>query len=172
MRELLTRRLLVAGALLALLAGFNWSAAQKERLRDEGAVVLLELAPVDPRALLLGDYMALEYRMNRQASPPPEQAAACVMRVRLDENRVAAFARWDDGGPPASGEQLLRCKSRHRDVQAASPAFFFQEGYAGDFAAARYGELRVSPQGDSLLVALRDAAFQRIAPQQNKTKQE
>ncbi|MFX7329222.1 GDYXXLXY domain-containing protein, partial [Acinetobacter baumannii] len=35
--------------------------AQKEMLLKEGQLVLLPLAPVDPRSLMQGDYMALRY---------------------------------------------------------------------------------------------------------------
>ena len=39
----------------------NWSIAAKERLLVSGSTVYLELALVDPRSLMRGDYMALNY---------------------------------------------------------------------------------------------------------------
>ncbi len=62
------RRLLILGTICLLLLGFTWSVAQKEKLRSNGREVLLELAPVDPRALLMGEYMTLDFALNRDLS--------------------------------------------------------------------------------------------------------
>jgi uncharacterized membrane-anchored protein len=51
---------------------------------------------------------------------------------------------------------LLRYRIRNHNVLIATNAWFFQEGAAGQFAGARYGEFRVSPDGEALLVALLD----------------
>ena len=48
------RKGLILAALLVLTAGFTWSVSQQEALMRDGRVVLLELAPVDPRALMMG----------------------------------------------------------------------------------------------------------------------
>ena len=37
----------------------------KERVVADGTPVLLELAPVDPRSLIQGDYMQLDYALAR-----------------------------------------------------------------------------------------------------------
>jgi len=50
--------------LVLLLGYFNYSVIKKEKLLDNGQLVLLELAPVDPRSLMQGDYMALRYRIS------------------------------------------------------------------------------------------------------------
>lgn len=41
---------------IAILALVNASILDKEKLLSEGQVVYLELAPVDPRSLMQGDY--------------------------------------------------------------------------------------------------------------------
>ena len=46
---------------VAILALANFSIYSRERLLTEGSVVLLHLAPVDPRSLMQGDYMALNF---------------------------------------------------------------------------------------------------------------
>lgn len=58
---------------LAVLAGIlvliavNVSIYQREQLLQHGRFVLLELAPVDPRSLMQGDYMALRFEVANQA---------------------------------------------------------------------------------------------------------
>ena len=49
--------ILIIANLVLLLVYFNWSVYQKEQTLKEGQLVLLQLAPVDPRSLMQGDYM-------------------------------------------------------------------------------------------------------------------
>ncbi|MDE8355606.1 GDYXXLXY domain-containing protein, partial [Klebsiella pneumoniae] len=53
------RGALIALGLVLALAVVNLAIVSCERLLAEGEVVLLELAPVDPRSLMQGDYMSL-----------------------------------------------------------------------------------------------------------------
>ena len=53
-------RILIIANLILLLGYFNWSVYQKEQTLKEGQLVLLQLAPVDPRSLMQGDYMRLK----------------------------------------------------------------------------------------------------------------
>ena len=52
-------RILIITNLLLLLGYLNWSIYQKEQTLRDGQLVLFELAPVDPRSLMQGDYMYL-----------------------------------------------------------------------------------------------------------------
>ena len=54
--------ILIIANLVLLLVYFNWSVYQKEQTLKEGQLVLLQLAPVDPRSLMQGDYMRLNYK--------------------------------------------------------------------------------------------------------------
>ena len=65
------RRLLIMWGVAALvLVVTNVLIFQKERLLASPQGILLELAPVDPRSLIQGDYMALAYAITREV---PEQ---------------------------------------------------------------------------------------------------
>ena len=57
-------RWVVLLATLAVLVVVNSAIWQKERHIAEGEVVYLELAPVDPRSLMQGDYMALNFELS------------------------------------------------------------------------------------------------------------
>ena len=83
--------------------------------------------------------------------------------LRLDENGVGRFVRHDAPGTPlAPGELLLRYKVRQGRVRLGAEAFFFQEGHAERYEQAKYGELRVTGDGSSVLVGLRDAGRQPL----------
>src|SRR5690606_11199752 len=127
-------------------------------------IVLLELAPVDPRSLMQGDYMALRFAVaNDIAQHLSEQRASDGYAVvELDGNAVGRFVRLDDGTP--IGPQQLRMRYRKRDhqVQLATNAYFFEEGSGQFYQAARYGEFRVATDGEMLLTFLRDAKLNRL----------
>lgn len=159
-------------AALVALAAVNLSIAGKERLLANGRVVYLELAPVDPRSLMQGDYMQLDYQvaqeilrlLQRHAELAPGDGRAVV---RLDERSVARFERLvpdPDGAarPLADNEAYLRYRVRDGRLKFASDAFFFQEGTAEAYETARYGAYRVADDGELLLTALYDEQLRRL----------
>jgi uncharacterized membrane-anchored protein len=158
------RKAIVLVAGVAILAFVNVTVATRERLLSDGRVVLLELAPVDPRSLLQGDYMALEFRAARDAqhSKAVESTPDGRLVLALDERGVARFVRRDDGSPLGEREVLLRYRVRNGRVKLVTNAWFFEEGQGERYAAARYGEFRVAPDGDALLAAMRDASLERM----------
>jgi uncharacterized membrane-anchored protein len=81
--------------------------------------------------------------------------------LRLDGAGVAGLERIHDGGALAPGQQLLRFRRRGR-VRFGAESYFFQEGHAKHYQGARYGELRVSPSGDAVLVGLRDRSLKPL----------
>ena len=139
---------------LGLLAVMNWMIIEKENVRRSGTRMYLRLAPVDPRSLMQGDYMALNYEMTNAFRQDPARKDGHLV-VALDERGVARFARFHEGTPLAPGEYLLRYRVRDR-VRLGAESYFFQEGHADRYAGARYGELRVARTGDSVLVGLAD----------------
>ncbi|MCU0767755.1 MAG: GDYXXLXY domain-containing protein [Gammaproteobacteria bacterium] len=153
------RRLVALLAGLAILAAVNWTVWQRERLVTTGRVVLLELAPVDPRSLMQGDYMALRFHAANEAFGPGRVAADAAdghLVLRLDEKGVAQFVRLDDATPLAADEIRMRFRVRGGTPKLATNAFFFEEGSASRYAEARYGEFRVDGRGEAILTGLRD----------------
>jgi uncharacterized membrane-anchored protein len=155
--------LITAGLLLALGAP-TAMVVDKERVLAAGTPVLLELAPVDPRSLIQGDYMALNYALTRQLADSQQgwpRTGRIV--VALDERGVARFVRrYEPGAALGPGEHLLLYRSRGGRLRVGTDAFYFQEGHAPRYRGARYGELRVSPSGTSVLVGLRDSTAQPL----------
>jgi uncharacterized membrane-anchored protein len=152
------RRLIIALSGLLILIVANVGIYQKQHLVDSGRVVLLELAPVDPRSLMQGDYMALRFRVGDEAfrSVDRETLQDGRLVLTVDERNVAKFTRFDSGEPLRAGEILIRYRVRDNTPKFATNAFFFEEGAADAYARARFGEFRVSPSGDAILVKMRD----------------
>lgn len=153
------RRLIALLAGLVILAAVNWTVWQRERLVTNGRVVLLELAPVDPRSLMQGDYMALRFRAASEAFGPGRVATDAAdghLVLRLDDKGVAQFVRRDDTTPLAADEIRMRFRVRGGTPRFATNAFFFEEGSATRYSEARYGEFRIDGNGEAILTGLRD----------------
>ena len=141
--------------------------------------ILLALAPVDPRAPLMGDYMALRYMVNNDirkalhakrntqenagngkvdASREQKNNAEgfAVLRITNDPvPQAATFVRLHDGSPLQADEFLLAYRLRGYEVTSAAPAFYFQEGTGQQYAGAKFGVFKLAADGKTLLVGLR-----------------
>lgn len=148
---------------IGILAFVNYGIYGKETLIREGEPVLLELAPVDPRSLIQGDYMVLRYAIAANLEQT-ELPARGKLVIRLDENQVARFVRLDDGSPLANDERLLNYYKHDWSLDLGAGSFFFQEGTAELYEDAVYGELRVDESGGSILVGLRGDTFETLGP--------
>jgi uncharacterized membrane-anchored protein len=147
MKSALTRVLALIGLIIVLVA-VNGGIFAKERIRANGQVIFLELAPVDPRSLMQGDYMALRFRI---ADGIPTEKSGRVA-LRIDERGVATV----DPDPKSRGPRL-RYRVRNGQVWLGTNAYFFEEGTAQRYAQAKYGEFRLDREsGEAVLVGLRD----------------
>lgn len=161
-----TRQLALLLSGLAILAGINATVWRYEHAMSSGEVVLLRLAPVDPRSLMQGDYMRLNYEIARELTSRDARAnqdkGSDTLVIRLDAHQVATLVA--DGKPDrlASDERLLQVHQSERQWQIGPDAYFFEEGTGEQYEAARYGEFRLQADGKTLLVGLRDEAYQPI----------
>jgi uncharacterized membrane-anchored protein len=170
------RRLWVVLAGVLVLALVNHAIWSKEQHLANGRVMYLQLAPVDPRSLMQGDYMALNYAIvaDIHAAMPKEAGGTAwgndiddsglqfgqgAAVVTLDEQSVARFVRLhsEDETTLATNEYLLRFRVRGGQIKFATNAYFFEEGTADIYANAAYGLFRVSEDGEPLLTHMCDA---------------
>lgn len=161
------KRLLLLILTLVVFGTMNAMIVQKEGVLRSGRRVLLKLAPVDPRSLMQGDYMILQYEEARviDAGGFPRDGR---LVIRLDENEVARVARLHHGEALGPGEARLKYRRRRHSLRLGAESFFFQEGDAEYYQGARYGDLRVAPDGSAVLVGLCDATFRRLGPPRSR----
>lgn len=161
-----TRQLALLLSGLAILAGVNATVWRYERAMSSGEVVLLRLAPVDPRSLMQGDYMRLNYEIARELTSRDAQTTqnkgSDTLVIRLDAHQVATLVAAGKPDRLASDERLLQVHQSERQWQIGPDAYFFEEGTGGQYETARYGEFRLQADGKTLLVGLRDEAYQPI----------
>ncbi len=178
MNAMKTRALIGLGALL-ILGGINYSIFHKENIKHNGDIIYMDLAPVDPRSLMQGDYMILNFRLAReienglnitargawvenaeanQATDAPREGETRFAYVALDENRIANYRV-----APEEKAIKLRYRIRNGRVWLGTNGFFFEEGKAQQYARARYGEFRLDrDSGEAVLVGLRNDKFEAL----------
>ncbi len=155
-------RILVIVATLVVLVAVNGSILAKERIRSNGERIFLELAPVDPRSLMQGDYMALRFAVAERIGADLTAARGAPRRtdrasVNVDERGVATLS------PDGAGTLHLRYRMRGTEVWLGTNAYFFEEGSAARYAQARFGEFRVDrDSGEAVLVGLRGAGLEPL----------
>lgn len=183
----LTRALIVVGALLVL-ASVDYSIWGKERVIRGGETIYLELAPIDPRSLMQGDYMALRFRLADRIAEWREAEGRARVRTAplvVDDRGVATLAEGGGGAVTGRGDEVaagsggeaggatrsagdpgsprIAFRIRGGRVWLGTDAYFFEEGTADRYATARYGEFRVDPSsGEAVLVGLLDAGLNRL----------
>lgn len=155
------RKAVILISALALLFAVNYGIYQKERLLADGELVLMPLAPVDPRSLMQGDYMRLRYAVDRQIDTY-DAAEDGFLVLDLDEHRVATLNRIVDQRDKADGAPVIRYRIRQGRLKLAGNTYFFQEGTSTTYNGARYGEFRIGSDGSALLTGVRDKEFNRL----------
>lgn len=165
----------ILGGLALVLLAANLGIWQREKLLSSGKVVILELVPVDPRSLMQGDYMALNFAAGREVTRlrlgGKQEDADTVMgyepdgyvMLTPDARGVAQAVRIQpEVHPHAETEVPLRYRVRDNGVRIVTNAYFFPEGQAARYEVARYGELRVADDGEALLVRMLGADLQPL----------
>ncbi len=178
------QKIVAITTLLVILFVINFSIYKKEQLLEEGQIVYLKLAPVDPRSLMQGDFMALRFELantiqSKLKNKPDfiehigsKQSFDGLVYVKLDANNVASFISFNAAteaqetaiSPSESAKTIpLEFRLRKGQVKFATNAFFFEEGKGKTLEAAKYGKFRVNPDGELLLVSLHDENLVKLA---------
>ena len=181
-RGSLAWRASLAASLLLALALTQWDVMQKEQVLAQGQKIYISLVPRDPRSIMQGDYMALNFDLPSHLVQGDEDALQAQAQDRLDPLQGTAWvvARLDDKGIAtlqrryqpnealAAGEVIVPLKYMKGDWVVVSNAYFFPEGQGRVFSNARYGEFRLLGKGKVLLAGLADEHLQRIEPQPDR----
>jgi uncharacterized membrane-anchored protein len=173
--SLITETRLAASPLVVVLTGVmilmlvNITIYQKEQVLAHGKVVLLELAPVDPRSLMQGDYMSLNFAWRtsnvvKSLLKGPQQQDYLIASV--DKNNVAHLDDVGDGNGLAANQVKIKYRIAGGGIVFSTDAYFFQEGTGQQYTTAKYGEFRLSDSGKLLLTHLRDNEFKVLGQQQ------
>ena len=157
--------------LILVITMMTINVAKYETHLANGDTVLLELAPVDPRGFMQGDYMTLRYAIADDILTASEhrrneiESSNGYAIIKVDKNNVGHFVRLVDSNIVnnlATNELPIYYRIRRNQVKLATNAFFFQEGHAEAFEDAQYGLFRVNDKGEPLLTDMVNEKFKVI----------
>lgn len=153
-------QLAIAAAVLLILAASALSIWRFEQTLATGQTVLLQLAPVDPRSIMQGDYMALAFAIDRELPDDAAQFSYAWLNVAVNE--AASLHSLSNQLPQQEGMVGLLLRQRDGIYSVGPNAFFFTEGSAAVYEPARYGRFKVDSSGKALLTALLDENLQLL----------
>jgi len=159
-----TSKIIIVLNLVFLAGYFVFAVNQKEKIIDQGQLILLELAPVDPRSLLQGDYMVLSYDIAQNI--PEKAPQKGYVLVKPDSVGTYKAIRFQNYIPETIIEgypiEYIRLDSWNISIKIGAESYFFEEGQGKKFEKAVYGGLKVDKNGNSVLVGLYDKNKQII----------
>lgn len=160
--------ILILFNLVLLLGYFNWMVWKKEQTLHSGELVLIQLAPADPRSLMQGDYMALAYEFQRNDTNVElmDSIPTGYAVLDLDSNHVATIVRLQKQSIPLEeNRHLIKYKIKSYDrLIIGADSYFFEEGKGERFQNAQYGGFMVDKEGNTILTGLYDNQFKLILP--------
>lgn len=158
----------VALNVLATVVVAQGAIREKEGLIARGRPVYVPLAPVDPRSLMQGDYMRLNFAVpgsairNETGLMSGERPHVVA---RLDARGVATLVRLQQPGEALGADELrMELTPKNGQWTLVTDAWFFREGDASRWQVARFGEFRVGADSRALLVGLADDKLGAIKP--------
>ncbi|QIW15473.1 hypothetical protein A4G20_03600 [Pasteurellaceae bacterium RH1A] len=148
---------------LAVLGLVNYKVHQFEDILSSGQPVILKIAPVDPRSLMQGDYMILNYQILNEIQDEMYQqnlTGSLYALVQTDQAGLASFCRLSAEEPSnftgcQPGVYLPINTFHHNQPRLPSQDYFFAEGLGEYYAQAEYAEYRFK-EGKLLLKGLLD----------------
>jgi uncharacterized membrane-anchored protein len=132
---------------------------QNEQLLSNGTLVKLELQPLDPRSMLQGDYVQLNYSISQPTLSDEEWDREGHVQVVLkpDEHGVYAFDRFAEVEATLTDKEVVinGTMSGYHQIHYGIESYFVPEGTGEEVEQnARYAYVRVGSGGNALIERL------------------
>ncbi|MCP3740919.1 GDYXXLXY domain-containing protein [Rossellomorea sp. BNER] len=136
-----------------------------ETLLREGELVKLELAPVDPRSLLQGDYVMLNYKISTLAKIVNEEYRKQKIQVVLRENNEGIHeyggyyrlkGEWNQQYKSAPGDIIINgVLNGSGSIIYGIESYFVPEGTGIDVQNnIKYADIKVGSNGNAILMSV------------------
>jgi uncharacterized membrane-anchored protein/uncharacterized membrane protein len=159
------------GILFIILLQGAWIGYQvysNETLLQNGETVKLELRPVDPRSLLQGDYVELNYTISQLEDSSIDENGPITIVLRKDAQGIHQYAgiykydgEWNTPYDHKEGDVLLNGKvtkswGNTNQITYGIEHFFIPEATGLDVEGkVKYAVVKVSDKGDAILESLK-----------------
>ncbi|OCA82821.1 GDYXXLXY domain-containing protein [Pseudobacillus wudalianchiensis] len=162
----------VAIVLILQLSFVGFTSWQKEHLLQNGELVALKLEPIDPRSLLQGDYVQLNYAIHRAYQQEQNKNISSLpkgkLHVELEKTKEHVSYRGKDviiyqpvhftgtDQPVIVNNETVTLlgKSSYGNLDLGIEHFFIPENTGRDWVEKNIALVRVSKNGDAILETL------------------
>nr|WP_312115965.1 GDYXXLXY domain-containing protein [Brevibacillus reuszeri] len=157
------KRLLLGATILLQFAIIGYQVWSSESILANGTTVKLELAPVDPRSLLQGDYVRLSYTIATLPDTDLESGKKLRVVLRKNDNGVHEYSGyyeqdgvWNRPYEKQASDVIINGKTLgYQRIEYGIESFFVPEGTGREVErTARYAMIKVGGKGDALLESL------------------
>ena len=150
--------------------------------------IYVELAPVDPRSVLQGDYMALNYDLHFSATAAGNATERSAPEISIedfkDQSRVMSYVQLDhqrrviktsfDRSILNQSERSARLMLKNpgntfEGLYPAANSFMFAEGLEPCYRNAKFAELKLKDKGEALLADLVDQQLKPLNCEHRKS---
>lgn len=144
----MTRKIIIILNFIILMSFFSLNVYKQEKIKKINSKLILELAPVDPRSLLQGDYMVLRYDIVDslyvfELEEESKLSKGFVM-LEKDDRGISHFVgvseEWKKGS-------IAFRKDMSGTYSIGADSYFFEEGTGDLYQGARYAEFYIYDKG-------------------------
>ncbi|WP_046174719.1 GDYXXLXY domain-containing protein [Domibacillus indicus] len=159
---------LFAAVILAQSVFVLAAAWQKEQLLQKGDIAALELAPVDPRSLIQGDYVQLGYEIQNEyndrffnsKSAPPEGKIEVVLTpsgnsVSYRGTQIPVYEAKEFVSSGRGEGVAIKGRGRYGTLTLGIEHFFIPENTGTQWEEKTHAIIRIAENGDAILETLR-----------------
>ncbi|BBA52411.1 GDYXXLXY domain-containing protein [uncultured Fusobacterium sp.] len=156
------KKLLVVLNLILLIVAFGHSVIREENNLKKNTFYI-KTSPIDPRSLIQGDYMILNYNITDSARKEAENIRKGYIRIRINDLKIAEFIRIDkEYLLPSNNEISIYFQKIDFNIDIGVNSYLFQEGTGNKFQKAEYAEVIELKNGKLRLKCLLDKDFKKI----------
>ena len=169
--------LVLAIICIVIFSGLMWK--NESHLKNSQSIYV-RLQPVDPRSLIQGDYMVLDYQLYLAPESTAENQSDQIysghshdqyihnkssvpVYVELNAERIVIHTYFDRPKATSVSKLILKNPNNRADLlYPASKSFLFSEGLAECYQQAQYAEFKVDSQGNAILASLRGGGLRDL----------
>ncbi len=156
------KKLFVVLNLILLIVVFGYSVIKEENNLKKNTFYI-KTSPVDPRSLIQGDYMVLNYNITDSARIEAVNIRKGYIRIKINDLKIAEFIRVDkEYMPPSNNEISIQFQKNSSNIDIGVNSYLFQEGTGNKFQKAQYAEVIELKNGKLRLKSLLDKDFKII----------
>lgn len=157
------KRLLLGATILLQFALLGYQVLSSESILTNGTTVKLELAPVDPRSLLQGDYVQLSYTIATLPDTDFEAGKKLRVVLRKQENEIHGYSGfyeqdgvWNQPYEKQADDVIINGTTLgYQRIEYGIESFFVPEGTGLEIErTAKYAIIKIGSKGDALLESL------------------